>query len=226
MNKILKRCAGMDVHKKSVTVCLMLDKEGKTKKRIKTFQTTTPALCELADWLKSYDVKSIAMESTGIYWKPLFNIFEKSFDVTLANPQHMRNIPGKKTDVKDAEWICTLLRHGLLRKSFIPPKETRDLRDLMRLHKKYTQSKTNASNRIVKFLESGNIKLRSVTSRIGGSSAWNIVKAISEGKTDAHELAALVTTRIKATNEQVLDALTGTISESDIRLIRLAVQDV
>lgn len=226
MNEILERCAGMDVHKKFVTVCLMIGRGKETKKQIKTFQTTTPELYKLAKWLKSYNVKKIAMESTGIYWKPLYNVFEESFDVILANPQHMKNIPGKKTDVKDAEWICTLLKYDLLRKSFIPPKETRDFRNLMRLRKKYTQLKTSANNRIVKFLESANIKLKSVTSRINGASAWNVVKAIAGGETDPQRLAALITTRIKATKELVIDALTGIVSENDIMMIQFAVQEV
>jgi transposase len=226
MNELLECGAGMDVHKSSVTVCVMTGFGKETKKQIKTFGTMTADLLLLADWLRSYNVKEIAIESTGVYWKCVYNVMEKDFEITLANPKHMKNIPGKKTDVKDSEWICTLLKHGLLKKSFIPPEEIRNLRDLTRLRKKTTQSKTTSYNRIIKQLESSNIKLKSVVSSINGTSAWNIIKAIASGETNPITLANLITTNIRSTREQVIDALTGRLTSHTINMIQLAVNEV
>ena len=225
MNDILERCAGMDVHKKSISTCIIIGSGEIAEKHIKTFQTTTPELQKLAVWLKSYDIKKLAIESTGVYWKPVFNVMENDFDLMLVNPRHMKNIPGKKTDVKDAEWICTLLKHGLLNKSFIPPKKIRELRDFTRLRKKYTQLKTSAKNRIIKFLECANIKLKSVASNIGGDSSWAVIKAIANGQTDPYELANLAT-KLRATKTEIVDALTGFIKQHDILMIQAAVREV
>lgn len=226
MKEILDKVAGLDVHKKTVVACIMIGKEAKIIKKIKTFQTTTSELHKLAKWIESYNIKEVALESTGIYWVPVFNILEKKFNVILVNPKHMKNIPGKKTDVKDAEWICQLLKFGLLKASFIPEKQIRDLRDLTRIRRKYTQQKTAAINRIIKALESCNIKLKSVVSRIDGVAGWSIVKAISRGQKDPKKLAKLVTTHVKESNQNIIEALTGNIAEHNIWMIQLSVEHV
>lgn len=226
MNELLERCAGMDVHKNSIVACVIIGSGKSVIKEIRTFKTTTSELNKLAAWLRSHNIKEIAMESTGVYWKCAYNVMEKDFRITLTNPRHMKNIPGKKTDVKDAEWVCTLLKHGLLQASFIPPKKNRNLRDLTRLRKKHTQSKTSASNRIIKFLESANVKLKSIVSNVGGVASWNIIKAISSGITDPNELAALAITNLRATSEEIVDALTGMLSEHDIYMVKCAVKEV
>ena len=226
MNELLERCAGMDVHKKSIVTCVMIGSGKNMIKKIETFGTTTSELYKLAAWLSSYNIKEVAMESTGIYWICVHNILEKDFKITLTNPKHMKNIPGKKTDVKDAEWICKLLKHGLLRKSFIPPKHIRNLRDLTRLRRKYTQQKTSANNRIIKFLESSNIKLKSVVSNISGKASRAIIKAIASGVTDPNELAKLATTNLRASKKDFIEALTGVLTEHDIYMVKKALTEV
>ena len=226
MNELLERCAGMDVHKKSIVTCVMIGSGKNMIKKIETFGTTTSELYKLAAWLSSYNIKEVAMESTGIYWICVHNILERDFKITLTNPKHMKNIPGKKTDVKDAEWICKLLKHGLLRKSFIPPKHIRNLRDLTRLRRKYTQQKTSANNRIIKFLESSNIKLKSVVSNISGKASRAIIKAIASGVTDPNELAKLATTNLRASKKDFIEALTGVLTEHDIYMVKKALTEV
>jgi transposase len=203
----------------------MIGLKDKITKHIKTFQTTTPELQNLALWLKSYDIKKLAIESTGVYWKPVYNVMENDFDLMLVNPKHIKNIPGKKTDVKDAEWICKLLKHGLLRPSFIPPKDIREFRDFIRLRKKYTQQKTSAKNRIIKYLECANIKLKSIASSIEGVSSWAIVKAIANGQTNPQELARLAN-QLRASKSEIIAALTGFIAEHDIFMIQMAIKEV
>src|ERR1700676_1929527 len=151
-------CAGLDVHKKTVVACLMLTAaSGKVSREVRTFATTTVGLQQLADWLASQGVTHVAMESTGIYWRPVFTILEGRFEVILVNAQHMKAVPGHKTDVKDSEWLADLLRHGLLAASFIPPKPIRDLRDLVRHRKTLVQHRSQAINRVQKVLETANI---------------------------------------------------------------------
>src|SRR5947207_10852385 len=171
MQVLYARCAGLDVHKKTVVVCVMLTLlSGQVSRQVRTFATTTAGLLSLADWLSSQQVTHVAMESTGVYWRPVFNILEGSFQVILVNAQHMKAVPGHKTDVKDSEWIADLLRHGLLKASFIPPKPIRDLRDLVRYRKRMVQERTQAVNRLQKVLETANIKLSVVAKDITGVS--------------------------------------------------------
>src|SRR5437660_4402684 len=142
-------CAGLDVHKKTVVACLLLTAtSGKVSRQVRTFATTTAGLLALADWLSSQAVTHVAMESTGIYWRPVLSILEDSFEVILVNAQHIKAVPGHKTDVKDSEWIADLLQHGLLKASFIPPKPIRDLRDLVRARKSVVQQRSQAINRV------------------------------------------------------------------------------
>src|SRR6516165_11265681 len=136
MEEILERCCGLDVHRDSITACVMIGSGSSKRKEIRTFRTFTSNIRELADWLKSLDIRHVAIESTGIYWKPIFNVFDGNFDVILVNAQHVKNVPGRKTDVKDSEWLCKLCKCGLLSKSFIPPKVIVHLRESVRYRQK------------------------------------------------------------------------------------------
>src|SRR3990170_7837691 len=150
MEEIYEKCCGLDVHRDTITACIMIGYGSQKRKIFRTFLTFTKDIKELASWLKSHEVRHVAVESTGIYWKPIFNIFEGDFDICLVNPQHMKNVPGKKTDTKDSEWICKLLKCGLLTKSFIPPKAIVRLRELLRYRYKLTRDVSSGKNRIIK----------------------------------------------------------------------------
>jgi transposase len=176
-------CAGLDVHKRTVVACVRrVDPAGKVFQSVKTFATMTADLLELSDWLAIQGVKVIAMESTGTYWKPVFNLRESRFEVVLVNAHHIQQVPGRKTDVKDNEWIAQLLQHGLLRPSFIPPRPTRELRDLARQRSQLINERTSVINRIQKILEDANIKLGSVASNALGVSGRSMIEAIIRGE--------------------------------------------
>lgn len=163
MDVLIKRCAGFDVHQKNIVVCMMIgENDEEIQVETRTFPSMTRNLYEILQWLEDHEVTHIAMESTGIFWKPIFNILEGFFDITLANASRIKNVPGRETDVSDAEWIAKLLRYGLIEKSFIPPASMRELRDLTRLRKKWIGNLTAEKNRIHKALEASNIKLLSV----------------------------------------------------------------
>lgn len=171
MEVLLERCADLDVHAESIVVCVLTgNSDNELTTEIETFPTFTKDLFRLLKWLEEKEVTHIAMESTGVYWKPVFNILEDFFDITLANAQRIKNVPGRKTDVSDAEWIAKLLRVGLIEKSFIPPTDIRELRDLTRLRKKWVGHITSEKNRIQKTFECSNIKLSSVISDVFGVS--------------------------------------------------------
>ena len=192
MQVVYTHCAGLDVHKKTVVACcLITSSEGKVEKKMRTFSTMTTDLLALADWLNSFNVTHIAIESTGVYWRPLFNLLETTFTVILVNPQHMKAVPGRKTDAKDSEWLADLLRHGLLRASFIPPKPIRELRELMRYRKTLVQERAQEVNRLHKTLETAHIKLAAVATDIMGKSGRDMLEAIVQGTTDAEVLAEL-----------------------------------
>ena len=163
MEVFIERCAGLDVHSETIVACVITGRQDEDLVKVtESFPTLTKDLFRLLKWLEDYEVTHVAMESTGIYWKPVFNILEDFFDITLANAQRIKNVPGRKTDVSDAEWIAKLLRHGLIEKSFVPPQEIRELRDLTRLRKKWIGHLTSEKNRIQKVLESSNVKLGTV----------------------------------------------------------------
>jgi transposase len=190
MQVIYERSCGLDVHKKTVVACVVITSpDGQVQKQVRTFATTTASLLALADWLAAFQVSHVAMESSGIYWRPVFNLLEEGRTNILVNAQHMKAVPGRKTDVKDAEWIADLLRHGLLKASFIPSKPTRDLRDLVRYRKTLVQERAQEVNRLQKVLETANIKLSSVGSLVMGKSAQRMVAAMIEGISDAEALA-------------------------------------
>jgi transposase len=167
MDIVFQSCAGLDVHKETVVVCVRRrDDKGKVRQETRTFSTMTNRLLEMGDWLAEQGVTHLAMESTGVYWKPIWNLLEDQFQILLVNAQHIKQVPGRKTDVKDAEWIAQLLQHGLLRGSFVPATPQRQLRELTRQRKQLIQAKSSVANRIQKVLEDANIKLGSVASDV------------------------------------------------------------
>lgn len=185
-------CCGLDVHKKGVTACVLwAEPKGKKRKEKREFETMTRDLLALSDWLRACGVTHVAMESTGVYWKPVWNILEGEFEVLLVNAQHIKAVPGRKTDQNDAEWIANLLQHGLLRGSFIPPTPIRELRDLTRYRASLAQECNRIANRIQKVLEDGNIKLASVATDALGASGRAMLKAMIEGEEDAEKLAEM-----------------------------------
>jgi len=179
MQPILKSCCGIDVHKEQIKACIAKGPFDKPPKfEIKTFSTMTSGLLKLKDWLRHNMVEAVAMESTGVYWKPIFNILEDEFTIVLANPQHLKKIPGKKSDVSDSQWIASLLRCGLIPSSFIPPRPIRELRDLNRTRKKLVGVMASEKNRLQKVLEDANVKLTSVVSKVDGVSSMNMIQAL------------------------------------------------
>jgi transposase len=208
----------MDVHKKSVVVCLLLIDEstGEERKERRTFGTTTRALLELAAWLKLWGVEVVAMESTGVYWKPVWNVLEEELGadckLMLVNARHFKQVPGRKTDQKDAEWLAELLQHGLMRASFVPPPETRQLRDLTRSRASLMEDHTAVANRLQKLLEEANIKLSSVASNVLGVSGRRMLQELAKGNRNAAELADLALQRLREKIPQLREALEGRMS--------------
>src|SRR5881396_928031 len=188
----IQRGCGLDVHQATVVACLLtVLADGKVKKQIRAFGTTTRELLALSQWLQGEGCTHVAMESTGVYWKPVYAVLEGTFELIVANAQHIKNVPGRKTDVKDAEWIADLLLHGLLRPSFVPPKPIRELRDLLRYRRKLVESRTAERNRLLKLLETANIKLASVASDVFGVSGMRMLRAILQGEATPEQIAQL-----------------------------------
>lgn len=212
MQVLYERCCGLDVHKKTVVACVVITSpEEPVHKQIRTFATTTTSLLALADWLTALQISHIALESTGIYWRPVFNLLEEGRTIILVNAQHMKAVPGRKTDVKDSEWLADLLRHGLLKASFIPTKPIRDLRDLVRYRKSLVQARTQEINRLQKVLETANVKLASVMSDVLGKSGRRMLAAIVEGVSDAEAIADLACGTLRRKLPQLQQALLGRI---------------
>src|SRR6185312_14252972 len=177
MEVVVECCAGLDVHQATVVACLNVGNLGtKPSKEIRTFGTTLPELIELRDWLTANGCTLVAMESTGVYWMPVYAVLEGHFELVVGNAQHIKNVPGRKTDVKDCDWISDLARHGLIAKSFIPPRPIRELRDLTRYRRKLVQASSAERNRVLKLLESANIKLAGVASDVFGVSGWAMLQ--------------------------------------------------
>jgi len=210
MQVVYQRACGIDVHKKSIVVCVLLTQEDGTVQRdIRTFSTMTADLLACVDWLESKQVQMVAMESTGVFWRPLFNLLEAHLPVMLVNAQHMKAVPGRKTDVKDSEWIADLLRHGLLKASFIPPEPIRDLRDLTRYRKTLMQERAQEVNRLQKVLETANLKLSSVASDVMGKSGREMLDALVGGERDPEALADLAKGRLRKKLPELRLALDG-----------------
>lgn len=225
MEAIIERCCGIDVHKKTITVCLMVGKSNeKPTVTIKTFTTMTRDLLACKDWLESEGCTHVALESTGVYWKPVFNILEDSMEIILANARHIKNVPGRKTDAKDCEWIAQLLRHGLIKASFIPPRPIRELRDLTRYRKKLIQQRSSELNRIQKFLEDANIKLSSVVSDITGVSAQDMIYHLIKQDMTPQEMAELARGRLRTKITELERALEGALREHHRLILTLSIQ--
>jgi transposase len=214
MEVIYPRCAGLDVHKKTVTACAMhTRKNGRKKQEIRTFGTMTEDLQELLAWLQGWQCTHVAMESTGVYWQPVYNILEDHMELLLVNARHVKNVPGRKTDVTDAEWLTDLLRHGLLRGSFVPPREQRHLRDLTRQRSKLVEERARQVNRLQKVLEDANIKLASVATDVMGVSGRAMLEQLIQGQTDPALLAELARGRMRTKREALTKALTGRVND-------------
>ena len=199
MERVYERCAGLDVHKQQVTVCVHVpDQAGDRSELRAEFATMTGDLLGLRDWLKGLGVTHVAMEATGVYWKPVYYLLEDDFELLLVNAQHVKNVPGRKTDVQDAQWLCQLLEHGLLKSSFVPPQPIRELRDLTRYRKSLVWERGREANRLQKVLEDANIKLASVASRPLGVSGKAMLKALCDGESDPQALADLAKGKLRA----------------------------
>lgn len=214
MDSIYRCCCGLDVHKDTVAACLRkIGDDGKIHIEKRTYSTMTKDLLLLSDWMRSEGVTHVAMESTGVYWKPIWNILEGGFTVLLVNARHIKQVPGRKTDMKDCEWIAQLLQHGLLNSSFVPPTPIRELRDLTRHRVKVIGEQTAVANRIQKTLEDANIKLASVATDVMGVSGRAMLKAIISGQEDPKVLADLALRRLREKMPQLKLALEGRVRE-------------
>lgn len=225
MEVVNPKCCGIDVHKSSLTACLLVSEPmGKVTKTIRTFSTVTADLLALKDWLEERQCTQVAIESTGVYWKPVFNILESSLQTILANARDIKNVPGHKTDVKDCEWIADLLRFGLIKASFIPPKPVRELRDLTRYRTKLSQERTAEKNRVQKVLEDANIKLAGVATDIFGLSGKKMLQALLDGNTNSEEIAALAKGKLRKKIPELSKALNGRVSEHHRFLIGMSLR--
>jgi transposase len=210
MDVVHTRCCGIDIHKKTAVACVIVPgPDGQPSKTVRTFGTMTDDLLALADWLTSEDVSHVALEATGVYWKPLWNLLDASFALVLANPQHIKAVPGRKTDVKDAEWIADLLRHGLLRGSFVPDRPQRELRELTRYRTALVRERTREVNRVQKTLEGGNVKLGDVASNVLGVSGRAMLQGLVAGNTDTATLADLAKGKLREKRAALERALSG-----------------
>lgn len=227
MEVVYTHCAGLDVHKQSVVCCrIVLDETGQPIKEIRTFGTMTRDLLALADWLRAGQVTHVALESTGVYWKPVFNLLEGEVEILLVNAKHIKFVPGRKTDVKDAQWIAELLQHGLLKASFIPPTAQRDLRELVRYRIHLIDERAREVNRVHKVLEDANLKLSAVATDIMGVSAREMLAAIIAGQDDPTALAQLARGRMRPKIAELERALTGRIRDSHRLLLSLHLEHI
>jgi transposase len=210
MEQVIERCAGLDVHKATVAACVRVARAGRTRQQeVRTFGTNTADLLALRDWLSTHGVTHIAMEATGVYWKPIYYVLEDEFTLLLVNAAHVKQVPGRKTDVADCAWLAQLLEHGLLRSSFVPPRPIRDLRDLTRLRKCLIQERTRGANRLHKVLQDSGIKLSSVATDILGMSCRAMLSALMGGTTDPDQLAELARGRLRSKLPALRQALVG-----------------
>jgi transposase len=220
-------CAGLDVHKRSVVACVLKGEPGQEAvSESKSFGTTTAEVMEMLEWLKEQGVSHVAMEATGNYWMPIYNLLEGHFELIVANATHMKAVPGRKTDVQDAEWIADLLRHGLLRASFIPSREQRDLRELTRHRSSLAAKRGQAANELQKALESANIKLQSVVTDITGVSATEMLAEMLAGNKDPKQLAQLAKRRLRCKIPQLEQALSGNLRSHHKLIIEQLLADI
>jgi transposase len=222
MNIVVERGCGIDIGQAFVVACALVGPAGqKPTKEIRRFGATRPELMEMARWLKSLGVTHVVMESTGIYWEPVYNVLEGSFELIVGNAQHIKNVPGRKTDVKDSEWLAELLRHGLIKRSFVPPRAIRQLRVLTRYRRSLVHMRSAQRNRILKFLETCNIKLSSVASDVFGVSGMLMLEAIARGDVTAEQMASLAKGQLRKKIPQLIMALDGMVTSSHREVLTL-----
>ena len=227
MEALLERCAGLDVHQASVVCCVLIGAPGRRpQKLLRSFGTTTRELQALRAWLAEHDVTHVGMESTGVYWKPVYAVLEGHFDLIVGNAHHIKNVPGRKTDVKDAEWIAQLVRHGLITKSFVPPPAIRDLRELVRCRRTLIETRTAMRNRVLKLLEGANIKLSGVASDVFGVSGLAMLEALAAGSTSASEMARLARGRMRRKHAALEAALEGHMREHQRFLLAMQLRQL
>jgi len=227
MEVVHERCAGLDVHKKTVVACRIVRQEdGTWQSETRTFGTMTVDLLALADWLRAAEVSHVAMESTGVFWRPVFNILESEFSVILVNAKHIKYVPGRKTDVKDAQWIAELLQHGLLKASFIPAAPQRALRDLVRYRTALIQERSREINRVQKVLEDANVKLTSVVSDVMGVSSRHMLAAIISGQDNPQAMADLAKGRLRPKIAELERALTGQVADHHRLLLTMHLEHI
>jgi transposase len=226
MDLLYSRCAGLDVHKDSVVACARVVSERDVRKDVETFGTTTEALLKLSDWLTEHGCTHVAMEATGVYWKPVWHVLgDGGFELILANAAHVKNVPGRKTDVNDATWLAELLAHGLIRPSFVPDTATEEMRTLLRTRKQLVREKASHTQRLQKTLEDANIKLDSVISDVLGLSGRAMIEALIGGETDPAVLAGLAR-RLKAPDNKLQAALRGRVTRHHRFLLRLHLNQI
>jgi len=223
MEIIIERGCGLDVHKGTVVACIM---GTGIKKEIRTYTTMTNDLLRLKEWIQEAGITHVAMESTGVYWKPVFNILEDQFEVILVNARHVKNVPGRKTDVQDSEWLCRLLRSGLVSGSFIPPRDIRELRDLTRHKRKLIQAIVAEKQRVEKVLEDANIKLSSIASDSFGASGKRIIEELIKGKLRTEEMAELSKGRLRQKRGDLKEALVGQVREHHKFMIKVSLKHI
>ncbi len=221
MHVVHRQCCGLDIHKKTVVACVLVTQEdGSVQRTVRTFGTMTGELLALADWLDTHGITHIAMESTGVYWCPIFNVLEdEARTVVLVNPQHVAQVPGRKTDVRDSEWLADLLRHGLLRASFIPPVPVRELREFLRYRKTLVQERAQEVNRLQKLLEGANIKLAAVATDVLGLSGRDMLHALIAGEQDPEVLADLARGKLRSKLPVLRQALQGRVKPYHLSLL-------
>jgi transposase len=226
MEVLYAKCAGLDVHKDVVVACARTAVESKVTQDVRSFGTTTTALFELSAWLEQQQCTHVVLEATGVYWKPVWHVLEGTFELVLANAQHVRNVPGRKSDVNDAMWLSDLLAHGLIRSSFVPPTPIQEVRDLTRTRKQLAREVVQHTNRIEKVLEDTNIKIASAISDVLGKSGRAILDALVAGESDPEKLLALCSGRLKASRKVLIEALRGRVTEHHRFLLKLHLAQV
>jgi transposase len=216
MEAIIEKCCGLDVHQATIKACLLTGRANeKPKKEVRSFRTVTRELQVMSEWLRAEGCTHVAMESTGVYWKPVYAVLEEAggFELVVGNAHHIKNVPGRKTDTKDSEWLADLQRHGLIRKSFVPPKPLRELRDLLRYRRKLVDSGSSERNRLLAVLETANIKLASVASDVFGVSGRLMLDALIEGKATPAEMAKLAKGKLRDKLAELQLALEGSVGD-------------
>ncbi len=225
MEAIVESCCGLDVHQATVVACILVGKpDRKPRKEVRTFGTVTAELIRMREWLQAEGCTHVGMESTGVYWMPVYTILEGAFELIIGNATHIKQVPGRKTDVKDSEWIADLLRHGLIRRSFVPPKPLRELRELLRFRRKLIESTTCERNRMLKLLETANIKLATVVSDVFGVSGRRMLRALLDGQRTPSQMADLAKGSMRKKMIQLTAALDGRVEEHHRFLLEMQLE--